>query len=272
MSDKFSTTPIGVIDSLSPSPAGFRTHRPSALRRNSSAWKRCQLDRGEDGEVFDTGRPIVDYKLVEIEERRSKKQEFFNTLRDNLAIDEKLYPNAIYRSYGLKSGTISEMSRRFNVTKQIVKRWNEEFQDDYKLMRNKNLEKAMLNIQSQSSTPTELIASLYRLSTADVEDLKWTHRRDQEKIKKSKAPDIAESLVMEGFLMSFNICKLSALHPSKFKQLYPEYRGSQYEEIKEYVTKLVADRHSIYEICKLAKIPQSQFRRWFPKYRLMSTQ
>ena len=62
----------------------FTLHPEKGQSCASTSKEKTQLERGEDGEVFDTGRPIVDYRLVEILKKTSKLSLLQSLIVDNI--------------------------------------------------------------------------------------------------------------------------------------------------------------------------------------------
>ena len=89
----------------------FTLHPEDGKMCASNSKERTHLTRGEDGEVFDTGRPIVDYRLVEVLKKTSK-----------LSLLKSLISGNIY--------PISTLAKKTGIAAQKIRKRYPSYEDD----------------------------------------------------------------------------------------------------------------------------------------------
>jgi len=223
----------------------FTLHPEDGKTCASTSKERTQLERGEDGEVFDTGRPIVNYRLVEIERSQSKKE-----LAREMVNEGVLNKSQIAKIVGVSRGTI--------------RNWFQEYR--LQVSSTELRQKAQILVNEGVLNKLQ-IAKTVGVSQSTIREWfpEYRLRFDNTGLRKK-----AQNLVRERVLSQGQIAKTVGVSQSTISSWFPKYRlqFANTEKKKKAQTLVNEGELSKGQIAKAVGICQSTISNWFPKYRL----
>jgi transposase-like protein len=217
----------------------FTLHPEDGKTCASTSKERTQLDRGEDGEVFDTGRPIVDYRLVEIERLQSKK-----------ALAQILVNDGIL--------TKTQIAKNVGASVERIKAWFPEYRLKKDLPSYAGARQKALRLVNEGLLNKEQIAKEVGVSHSIIH--KWfPEYRSGKKTKLKK-------LVEDNIYSVKSLALMTGVSAAEVRRQYPDYEDRFYGNTTALIKNYSSNLLPVEEIAKLTGTSKAFVRQTLPGY------